>query len=140
MVSGDLVIVRPGEKIPVDGVVTDGRSTVDESMLTGESVAVDKSPGSTVIGATVNQHGRLEIEVTRVGDATALAQIVRLVEDAQATKAPVQRLADRVSAVFVPAVLVIAAVVFAAWMIATGGDTAMPTPPTTVTGGDRRCR
>ncbi|MFV9672179.1 MAG: heavy metal translocating P-type ATPase [Acidimicrobiia bacterium] len=119
---GDTVVVLPGEKIPTDGRITAGVSSVDESMLTGESMPVDKDPGDDAFGATINQQGRLEIEVLKVGDATALAQIVRLVEDAQATKAPVQRLADRVSAVFVPTVLVIAAVVFVAWMIVSGGD------------------
>ncbi len=119
---GDTVVVLPGEKIPTDGRVTIGSSSVDESMLTGESMPVEKTPGNDAFGATINQQGRLEIEVLKVGDATALAQIVRLVEDAQATKAPVQRLADRVSAVFVPTVLVLAAVVFVSWMIASGGD------------------
>ncbi|MCL1693477.1 MAG: heavy metal translocating P-type ATPase [Actinomycetia bacterium] len=119
---GDTAVVLPGEKIPTDGRITTGSSSVDESMLTGESMPVDKTPGDDAFGATINQQGRLEIEVLKVGDATALAQIVRLVEDAQATKAPVQRLADRVSAVFVPTVLVIAAVVFAVWMIVSGGD------------------
>ena len=119
---GDTVVVLPGEKIPTDGRVAIGSSSVDESMLTGESMPVEKVPGDDAFGATINQQGRLEIEVLKVGDATALAQIVRLVEDAQATKAPVQRLADRVSAVFVPTVLVIAAVVFVAWMVASGGD------------------
>ncbi len=119
---GDTVVVLPGEKIPTDGRVTIGSSSVDESMLTGESMPVEKTPGDDAFGATINQQGRLEIEVLKVGDATALAQIVRLVEDAQATKAPVQRLADRVSAVFVPTVLVLAAVVFVSWMVASGGD------------------
>ncbi len=119
---GDTVVVLPGEKIPTDGRVTIGSSSVDESMLTGESMPVEKTPGNDAFGATINQQGRLEIEVLKVGDATALAQIVRLVEDAQATKAPVQRLADRVSAVFVPTVLVLAAVVFVSWMVASGGD------------------
>ncbi len=119
---GDTVVVLPGEKIPTDGRVTIGSSSIDESMLTGESMPVEKTPGNDAFGATINQQGRLEIEVLKVGDATALAQIVRLVEDAQATKAPVQRLADRVSAVFVPTVLVLAAVVFVSWMIASGGD------------------
>jgi heavy metal translocating P-type ATPase len=119
---GDTVVVLPGEKIPTDGRITAGSSSVDESMLTGESMPVDKVPGDDAFGATINQQGRLEIEVLKVGDATALAQIVRLVEDAQATKAPVQRLADRVSAIFVPTVLVIAAVVFVTWMLVSGGD------------------
>jgi Cu+-exporting ATPase len=112
---GDIVVVRPGEKIPVDGVVVDGRSTVDESMLTGESLPVFKSQGDNVIGATLNKQGYLRIEATRVGKETALAQIIRLVEDAQASKAPVQKLADRVSAVFVPVVIGIALVTFLIW-------------------------
>lgn len=117
---GDIAVVLPGEKVPTDGVITAGSSSLDESMLTGESAPVDKTAGDEVFGATVNQQGRLEIEVTRVGTDTTLAQIVRLVEDAQATKAPVQRLADQVSRVFVPAVLILAAVVFVVWFAATG--------------------
>ncbi len=113
--SGDVVIVRPGEKIPVDGVVIDGRSTVDESMLTGESLPVLKSQGENVIGATLNKQGFLRFEATKVGKETALAQIIRLVEDAQASKAPIQKLADRVSAVFVPVVIGIALVTFLVW-------------------------
>jgi Cu+-exporting ATPase len=112
---GDLVIVRPGEKIPVDGVVVDGRSAVDESMLTGESLPVEKGPGDPVIGATLNKLGSFRFEATKVGRETALAQIVRLVEEAQGSKAPIQKLADRVSAVFVPAVIGIAAVTFLVW-------------------------
>ncbi len=122
---GDTVVVLPGEKIPSDGRITAGSSSVDESMLTGESMPVDKVVGDDVFGATINQQGRLEIGVLKVGDTTALAQIVRLVEDAQATKAPVQRLADRVSAVFVPTILVIAAAVFVVWMAVSGGDVAV---------------
>ena len=117
---GEVVVVLPGEKIPTDGVVVAGRSSIDESMLTGESVSVDRQVGDDVFGATINQQGRLEIEVTRVGPNTALAQIVRLVEDAQASKAPVQKLADRISSVFVPVVISIAVVVFFGWLIATG--------------------
>jgi Cu+-exporting ATPase len=112
---GDIVLVRPGEKIPVDGVVVDGRSAVDESMLTGESLPVEKGPGDPVIGATLNKLGLLRFEATKVGRETALAQIVRLVEEAQGSKAPIQKLADQVSAVFVPAVLGIAALTFLAW-------------------------
>ncbi len=112
---GDIVIVRPGEKLPVDGVVVEGRSTVDESMLTGESLPVSKGPGDGVIGATLNKTGLFRFEATKVGKQTALAQIIRLVEDAQATKAPIQQLADRVSAIFVPAVIAIAVVTFAVW-------------------------
>ena len=109
VVVGDLVRVRPGEKLPVDGVVTDGASAVDESMLTGESLPVEKTAGDQVIGATLNRTGTLVLRATAVGDDTALAQIVRLVEDAQGSKVPMQRLADRVSAWFVPAVLALAA-------------------------------
>ena len=119
---GDLVRVRPGEKVPVDGAVTDGTSSVDESMLTGESVPVDKREGDTVIGATLNRTGTLLVRTTAVGADTTLAQIVRLVEDAQGSKAPMQRLADRVAAWFVPAVLLAAAVNFAVWMLL-GPDT-----------------
>ena len=120
LAPGEIVVVLPGEKIPADGAVTAGRSGVDESMLTGESVSVTKEPGANVFGATVNQQGRLEIEVTEVGPNTALSQIMKLVADAQATKAPVQKLADRISGVFVPIVITIALVVFAIWMIVTG--------------------
>jgi P-type Cu+ transporter len=113
---GDLVRVRPGEKLPVDGIVADGRSAVDESMLTGESVPVDKSVGATVIGATVNTTGTLVVRTTAVGADSTLAQIVRLVEEAQASAPPMQRLADRVSAWFVPTVLVVALVTFLSWL------------------------
>ena len=112
---GDMVLVRPGEKLPVDGVVVEGRSSVDESMLTGESLPVEKKAGDTVIGSTLNKLGLLRFEATRVGKETALAQIIKLVEDAQGSKAPIQKLADQVSAVFVPAVIVIALLTFAAW-------------------------
>jgi Cu+-exporting ATPase len=113
---GDLVLVRPGEKIPVDGVVIEGRSSVDESMLTGESMPVEKGPGAEVIGATLNKLGMIQFEATKVGKETALAQIVQLVEEAQGSKAPIQRLADRVSAVFVPAVIAIALLAFLGWL------------------------
>jgi P-type Cu+ transporter len=119
---GDLVIVRPGEKFPVDGVVVEGRSTVDESMLTGESLPVEKGPGDNVVGATLNKLGRLKFEATKVGRETALAQIIRLVQEAQGSKAPVQRLADEVSAIFVPAVLVIAALTFLGWFFVGQAD------------------
>ena len=112
---GDVVLVRPGEKIPVDGVVVEGRSAVDESMLTGESLPVEKKPGDPVIGATLNKLGLLKFEATKVGRETALAQIIRLVEEAQGSKAPIQKLADQVSAVFVPVVLGIAALTFLGW-------------------------
>ncbi|MFN8373071.1 MAG: heavy metal translocating P-type ATPase [Anaerolineae bacterium] len=117
VVEGDTLVVRPGERIPVDGVVIDGRSSVDESMLTGESLPVNKSVGSNVIGATVNKQGRLIVEATHVGAQTALAQIIRLVEQAQGSKAPIQRIADRVSGVFVPVVLTLAALTFLAWLV-----------------------
>ena len=112
---GDVVRVRPGEKLPVDGVVIAGSSAVDESVLTGESMPVEKKEGDGVAGATVNAHGSLDVRATAVGSDTALAQIVRLVEEAQGGKAPVQRLADRVSGIFVPIVLVVAALTFAGW-------------------------
>ena len=114
---GDLVIVRPGEKIAVDGEVVDGRSSVDESMLTGESAWVDKSPGDTVYGATLNNAGALTYRATGVGADTMLARIVALVEEAQASRAPIQRLADLVSAYFVPAVVLVAVGVFAVWLV-----------------------
>ena len=112
---GDVVIVRPGERIPVDGVIIEGNSTVDESMLTGESIPVDKGEGDPVIGATINKQGRLKLEAHKVGAETALAQIIRLVQEAQGSKAPIQRLADRVASVFVPAVIAIATVTLLVW-------------------------
>ena len=115
VVTGDILLVKPGEKIPVDGVVVDGNSSVDESMLTGESLPVEKKIGEPVIGATLNKMGLLKVEATKVGKETALAQIIKLVEDAQGSKAPIQQLADQVSAKFVPAVLVIAALTFSVW-------------------------
>ncbi len=114
---GDVMLVRPGEKIPTDGVVVEGRSTVDESMLTGESLPVSKGVGDTVIGATLNRQGFLKVEATRIGRETALAQIIRLVEEAQGSKAPIQRLADRISAVFVPAVIGVALLTFLVWWL-----------------------
>ncbi len=112
---GDVVLVRPGEKIPVDGVVVEGRSSVDESMLTGESLPVTKAPGDPVIGATLNKLGLLKFEATKVGKETALAQIIRLVEEAQGSKAPIQKLADQISAIFVPTVIGIAVLTFLGW-------------------------
>ncbi len=120
---GDIVIVRPGEKVPVDGVVVSGRSAVDESLLTGESLPVDKKPGDEVIGATLNRQGLLKFEATKVGRETALAQIVRLVEEAQGSKAPIQALADKVSAVFVPVVIVLAVLTFIIWLASGAGFT-----------------
>jgi Cu+-exporting ATPase len=115
---GDIVVVRPGEKVPVDGEVTDGRSAVDESMVTGEPMPATKRPGDTVIGGTINQTGAFRFRATKVGRDTMLAQIIRLVEQAQASKAPIQRLADLVSGYFVPAVMVIAIWTFAIWYVA----------------------
>jgi Cu+-exporting ATPase len=120
---GDIVVVRPGERLPVDGIVVDGRSAVDESMLTGEPLPVDKGPGDEVVGATINKQGLLKFEATRVGAETALAQIIRLVQEAQGSKAPIQRLADRVAGVFVPAVIIIALATFAIWWAASGDFT-----------------
>ncbi len=117
---GDHLMVRPGEKIPVDAVVLDGRSTIDESMLTGESMPVGKKAGDAVIGATINKQGLLKIEATKVGKETALAQIIKMVEQAQGSKAPIQRQVDRVAAYFVPAVIVLAVLTFAIWWLATG--------------------
>lgn len=122
--AGDIVIVRPGEKIPVDGMIIEGHSALDESMITGESLPVDKKPGDTVIGATINKQGMIKFEATKVGRETALAQIIRLVEQAQGSKAPIQKLVDQVSSVFVPVVIVVAVAVFAIWMIGTGDFTA----------------
>ncbi len=115
---GDLFVVRPGEKVATDGEVADGRSAVDVSLLTGESLPVEVEPGSEVAGATVNTYGRLIVRATKVGADTAVAQIARLVEEAQSGKAPVQRLADRVSAVFVPIVIVLAGATLAGWLLA----------------------
>ncbi|HSR25347.1 MAG TPA: heavy metal translocating P-type ATPase [Candidatus Eisenbacteria bacterium] len=114
--AGDVVRVRPGEKVPVDGVVLEGRSTVDESMLTGESVPVDKEPGDPVIGATLNTAGSFLFRASRVGRDTTLASIVRMVEEAQGSKAPIQRLADTVSSYFVPAILALSALTLAGWL------------------------
>ncbi|WP_098749375.1 heavy metal translocating P-type ATPase [Paenibacillus sp. EZ-K15] len=112
---GDLVLVKPGEKIPVDGKVVEGTSAVDESMLTGESIPVEKKAGDAVIGATINKNGRLTLEATKVGKETALAQIIKVVEEAQGSKAPIQRVADVISGIFVPIVVGIAVVAFLVW-------------------------
>ena len=114
---GDELLVRPGEKIPVDGIVLSGASSVDESMITGESIPVEKVPGDTLIGATINQRGLLRMRATKVGADTVLASIIRLVEQAQGSKAPIQRLADTISGIFVPVVLVIAALTFVGWTV-----------------------
>jgi len=115
VVVGDLLVVRPGEKIPVDGIIQQGYSAIDESMLTGESVPVDKKVGDEVIGSTINKHGTFRFTATKVGRDTALAQIIRIVEDAQGSRAPIQRLADVISGRFVPAVVLIAILTFLAW-------------------------
>src|SRR5207245_116367 len=112
--------VRPGEKIPTDGVVEEGASAVDESMLTGESVPVEKRAGDQVAGATLNVDGTLVVRAARIGSDTALSQIVRLVAEAQGSKAPIQRLADRIAGIFVPIVIGIAAATIAGWLL-TGG-------------------
>ena len=115
-----MVVVRPGEKIPVDGIIEEGASAVDESMISGESIPVDKVTGDTVIGGTINGQGLLKFRATRVGKETALAQIIKLVQEAQGSKAPIQALADRVAAIFVPTVIAIALVTFGIWWVATG--------------------
>ncbi|RRR72746.1 MAG: cadmium-translocating P-type ATPase [Candidatus Viridilinea halotolerans] len=115
--TGEIVIVRPGEKIPVDGVILDGTSSVDESMLTGESMPVEKHPGDTVVGATINRSGSFQLRATRVGRESALAQIIRLVQEAQGSRAPVQRLVDYVASIFVPVVIVIATLTFFGWLL-----------------------
>ncbi len=121
VVRGDVVLVRPGEKVPVDGMVIDGRSTVDESMITGESLPVEKAVGDAVIGATLNKQGLLKFEATKVGKETALAQIIKLVEQAQGSKAPIQRVVDQVAAYFVPFVIGVALLTFAIWLLSGAG-------------------
>ena len=121
VISGDIVIVRPGEKVPVDGVVVDGNSTLDESMITGESLPVSKTIGDELIGATINKQGALKFKATKVGKETALAQIIKLVEQAQGSRAPIQRIVDQVSAYFVPAVIGLALLVFAIWLFSGAG-------------------
>ena len=123
VIVNDLILVRPGEKIPVDGEVIDGNSTVDEAMVTGESVPVKKQPGDEVIGSTINKTGSFKFKATRVGKDTFLAQIVKLVQEAQGSKAPIQRLADQVTGWFVPAVIVIAILTFMIWFSITGNFT-----------------
>jgi len=117
VVVGDIIIVKPGEKIPVDGVVINGESSVDESMISGESLPKDKIKGSPVIGATINQDGILHIKVTKVGKDTFLAHIIELVEEAQGTKIPIQKLADKITSIFVPIILTLAVLTFAGWWI-----------------------
>jgi len=117
---GDVVVIRPGERVPVDGMIEEGESQVDESLLTGESLPVDKQPGDAVTGGAINAHGVLVARTTAVGGETTLARIIRLVENAQAAKAPIQRLVDKVSAVFVPVVMAIALVTFVGWWMTSG--------------------
>lgn len=125
VIVGDIFLVKPGEKVPVDGIVVEGVSAVDESMLTGESIPVEKNAGETVIGATLNKNGVLKVKATKVGKETALAQIIKVVEEAQGSKAPIQRVADVISGIFVPIVVGIAAVTFAVWYFALeSGDVA----------------
>ncbi|HOA54334.1 MAG TPA: heavy metal translocating P-type ATPase [Clostridiales bacterium] len=120
VVPGDVIVVRPGEKIPVDGRILEGDSAVDESMLTGESLPVEKTAGDHVVGATINRFGTFRLEATRVGKDTVLSQIIKMVEDAQGSKSPIQKIADRVSGVFVPVVLAIALVTLLAWYLIAG--------------------
>ena len=122
VIPGDLMVVLPGEKVPTDGVIEEGTSSLDESMLTGESLPIDKIVGDEVFGATISQSGRIVVRATAVGSDTALASIVKLVEEAQGSKAPIQRLADRVSGVFVPVVILIAVATATVWLVI-GSDT-----------------
>ncbi|XEC97354.1 heavy metal translocating P-type ATPase [Paenibacillus tarimensis] len=123
VIAGDVFLVKPGEKVPVDGEVIEGTSAVDESMLTGESIPVEKKAGDAVIGATINKHGRLKVKATKVGKETALAQIIKVVEEAQGSKAPIQRVADVISGIFVPIVVGIAIASFLVWyFLVTPGD------------------
>ncbi len=115
VVVGDIVLVRPGERIPVDGKIIEGSSSLDESMLTGESMPVEKKAGDPVIGATINKYGTFKFEATKVGKDTVLSQIIKMVDKAQGSKAPIQKIADQVSGVFVPVVAAIAAVTFLIW-------------------------
>lgn len=117
---GDLVVIKPGERFPVDGIITEGETTTDESMLTGESIPVEKSTGSQVTGGSINMHGSVVCRATRVGSATTLAQIIRLVEEAQGSKAPIARLADKISGIFVPVVIALALLAAAGWFVGTG--------------------
>jgi Cu+-exporting ATPase len=120
VVRGDIFVVRPGQRIAVDGIVRDGHSTIDESMLTGESIPVERRPGDHVVGGTINQNGVIHVEATAVGEDTALRRMARMVEEAQGSKAPIQKLVDQVAAIFVPAVILIAAATFLAWGLVDG--------------------
>jgi len=123
---GEVVVVKPGQIIPLDGVIVEGKTSVDESMITGESIPVDKVPGNVVVGATINKQGSLRVRVTKIGEQTMLAKIIRMVEKAQGSKAPIERMADQVSAVFVPVVLVLALVTLVVWLVV--GGLFMPLP------------
>ncbi len=123
VVVGDIVIVKPGQKIPLDGIITEGKSSIDESMITGESIPADKEPNDAVIGATMNKQGALQIKVTKIGDETMLSQIIKMVENAQGSKAPIEGVADKISSIFVPTVLVLALLVFIVWAAAVGNFT-----------------
>lgn len=120
VIVGDIVIVKPGERVPVDGIIIEGATSIDESMITGESMPVEKGKGDTVIGATINKHGSFRFKATKVGANTTLSQIIKLIEDAQGKKAPIQRFADRISAYFVPAVIGIAVLAFSIWYFVLG--------------------
>ena len=117
VIEGDIVIVKPGQKIPVDGIISEGESSIDESMITGESIPVDKEVGDSVIGGTMNKHGSFMMKAEQIGTETVLAQIIKMVEEAQGSKAPIERMADKASSVFVPVVLALAALTFFAWLI-----------------------
>ena len=124
MALDDIVIVKPGGRIPVDGQITQGHSSVDESMITGESMPVDKTIGDQVIGGTINTTGLIKFKTTQIGKDTTLAQIIKMVEDAQATKAPIQNIADKISSIFVPVVILLAILTFITWFffIPSAGD------------------
>ncbi|MBT3463715.1 heavy metal translocating P-type ATPase, partial [archaeon] len=122
VVLGDILIVKPGEKLPVDGIIVEGHTSIDESMVTGESMPVEKKKGDTVVGATINKHGSFQFKATKVGANTTISQIIKLIEDAQGSKAPIQRFADNVAAYFVPGVLTIALITFFTWYLYIGKD------------------
>src|SRR5205085_11952372 len=123
VIAGDIVVVRPGEKVPVDGIIESGSSSIDESMLTGESLPVDKTKGNDVFGATINKTGAFKFRATRIGKDTALQQIVKMIEEAQGSKAPIARLADKISSVFTPIVIGIAVVTFIVWFVVSPVET-----------------
>lgn len=122
VVKGDIIFVRPGEKIPVDGIISEGHSTIDESMITGEPIPVIKQPGDSVIGATINLDGSFKMVAEKVGDETVLAQIIRLVQEAQGSKAPIQKMADRIAGIFVPVVLILSLITFLSWILFYDGN------------------